>query len=63
MKISCRASTDAMTSNAIFSSFRERFCKVAEGTLGMNRTDTLSDLEQKLSLEELFRMSLFFCDT
>eukprot|EP00892_Ulva_mutabilis_P006716 jgi/Ulvmu1/4416/UM002_0141.1 len=47
-------STDPAISHSIFSSFRERFCKVAEGTLGMNRTDAITDLEQKLSLEEAF---------
>lgn len=39
---------------AVFSSFRERFCRVAECALAMNRNQEKAELLQNLSLEELF---------
>jgi hypothetical protein len=51
-----RNTADEAVAKAVFSSFRERFTKVAEFALAMSsQSQDKAELIQNLSLEELFR--------
>lgn len=56
MPFVCRETADVAVAKAIFSSFRERFTKLAEFALAMSsHSQDKAELIQNLSLEELFR--------
>lgn len=53
----CRETADVAVAKAVFSSFRERFTKLAEFALAMSsHSQDKTELIQNLSLEELFRV-------
>lgn len=55
----CRDTADVAVAKAVFTSFRERFTKLAEFALAMsNHCQDKLELIQNLSLEELFCASL-----
>ena len=58
----CRETADVAVAKAVFSSFRERFTKLAEFALAMSsHSQDKTELIQNLSLEELFRAHPLTC--